>query len=66
MIFRAVHRRIRLVRRSTTLSTTEEMTERDLDVTAPTILMMTRIFNKEKIRMSKRDTKKNKTDNVGE
>jgi len=42
------------------------MTERDLDMTAATILMMTRIFNKEKIRMSKRDTKKNKTDNVGE
>jgi hypothetical protein len=40
------------------------MTERDLDMTAPTILMMTRIFNEEQIRMSERDTKKNKTDNV--
>jgi hypothetical protein len=37
--------RIRLVRRSTVLSTTEEMTERDFDITAPAILMITRNFN---------------------
>jgi hypothetical protein len=40
--------RIRLVKRSTTLSTTDEMTESDPEITAPTILMMTRIFDKEK------------------
>jgi hypothetical protein len=39
--------RIILVRRSTTLSTTEEMTERDDDITAATILKMRRNFNKE-------------------
>jgi len=41
------------------------MTERDLDMTAATILMMTRIFNAEKIRMNERDKKKNRTNNVG-
>jgi hypothetical protein len=39
--------RIRLVKRSTTLSTTEEITERDFDITAAAILMMTRIFHEE-------------------
>jgi hypothetical protein len=41
------------------------MTERDVDMTAPTILMITRIFNEEEIRMNERDKKKNRTDNVG-
>jgi hypothetical protein len=40
--------RMRLVITSTTLSTTDEMTESDLEITAPTILMMRRIFDKEK------------------
>jgi hypothetical protein len=40
--------RITLVRRSTVLSTTEEMTERDFDITAATILMITRNFNRNK------------------
>jgi hypothetical protein len=56
--------RIRLVKRSTALSTTEEMTESDLDITAATILMMRRIYNEEQITMNERETKKNRTDNV--
>ncbi len=58
--------RIRLVKRSTALSTTEEMTESDFDITAATILMMKRIFNEEKIIMNERETKKNRTNNVGD
>ncbi len=58
--------RIRLVKRSTALSTTEEMTESDLDITAATILMMRRIFNEEKIIMNERQTEKNRTNNVGD
>jgi hypothetical protein len=58
--------RIRLVKRSTALSTTEEMTESDLDITAPAILMMRRIFNEEKKTMNERETKKNRTNNVGD
>jgi hypothetical protein len=58
--------RIRLVMRSTTLSTTDEMTERDFDITAAIILMMTRIFDKEKIEVSARETKKSRTDNVSD
>ncbi len=38
--------RIILVKRSTTLSTTEDMTERDFDITAAAILIMTRTFDK--------------------
>jgi hypothetical protein len=34
------------------------MTERDLDITAPTILMMTRIFNEEKITINEENAKK--------
>jgi hypothetical protein len=56
--------RIRLVKRSTVLSTTEEITESDLDTTAPTILMIRRIYNEEQILMNERETKKNRTDNV--
>jgi aldehyde:ferredoxin oxidoreductase len=55
LIFRAVQRRIRLVKRSTALSTTEEMTERDLDITAATILMIKRIFNKEQMAVNEKD-----------
>jgi hypothetical protein len=44
--------RMRLVNRSTTLSTTDEMTESDLETTAPTILIVTRNWNIEKKRMS--------------
>ncbi len=40
--------RMRLVKRSTALSTTVEMIESDPEITAPTILMMTRIFDQEK------------------
>jgi hypothetical protein len=58
--------RIRLVKRSTALSTTEEMTESDFDITALTILMMRRIFNEEKIIMNERETKKNRTNNIGD
>jgi len=58
--------RIRLVKRSTALSTTEEMTESDFDITAATILMMKRIFNEEKIIMNERETKRNRTNNVGD
>ncbi len=50
--------RMRLVKRSTALSTTVEMTESDPEITAPTILMMTRIFDKEKMIMSGRKMKK--------
>ncbi len=50
--------RIRLVKRSTTLSTTDEMTESDPEITAATILMMTRIFDKEKMIMNGRKMKK--------
>jgi hypothetical protein len=55
LIFRAVQRRIRLVKRSTALSTTDEITERDLDITAAAILMIKRIFNKEQTRVNERD-----------
>ncbi len=58
--------RIRLVMRSTTLSTTDEMTESDFDITAAIILMMTRIFDKEKIEVNARETKKSRTDNVSD
>ncbi len=58
--------RLRLVKRSTALSTTEEMTESDFDITAATILMMKRIFNEEKIIMNERETKKNRTNNIGD
>ncbi len=50
--------RMRLVIRSTTLSTTDEITESDFDTTAATILMMTRIFDKEEIEVNAKDTKK--------
>jgi hypothetical protein len=49
---------MRLVIRSTTLSTTDEITESDFDTTAATILMMTRIFDKEEIEVNAKDTKK--------
>jgi hypothetical protein len=52
--------------RSTTLSTTDEMTESDFDITAAIILMMTRIFDKEKIEVNARETKKSRTDNVSD
>jgi hypothetical protein len=55
LIFRAVQRRIRLVNRSTVLSTTEEITERDFDITAPAILMIRRIFNEEQMAVNERD-----------
>ncbi len=58
--------RIRLVMRSTTLSTTDEMTERDFDITAAIILMMTRIFDKEKVEINARETEKSRTDNVSD
>ena len=59
--------RIRVLRRSRTPSTTEEMTERDLDITAATILMMRRIFNEEKTTINEENTKKeNGTDNIGD
>jgi len=52
--------------RSTTLSTTDEMTESDFDTTAATILRMTRIFNKEEIEVNAKDTKKSRTYNVSD
>ncbi len=58
--------RMTLVIRSTTLSTTDEMTESDFDTTAATILMMRRIFDKEKIEVNARETEKSRPDNVGD
>ncbi len=40
------------------------MTERDVDITAPAILMIQRSFNEEEKRINERDKKKNRTDNV--
>jgi hypothetical protein len=50
--------RITLVSRSTTLSTTEERTERDFDITAPTILMITSNFNEKEKELIKKIKKR--------
>jgi len=42
------------------------MTESDFDTTAATILMMRRIFGKEKIEVNARETEKSRPDNVGD